>query len=85
MNLPEPSRFYGQVKNSARLYSNLPSILEKVESDGHLVSLGKAVAAIIASELSFASAGFLIRAKKNGRTRPGLSGCNTVIQQFDHL
>lgn len=57
MNMRKPSSFYSHVKTDLKLYSNMSCILEKVESDGHLQTLGASVASIFAQEISFAIKG----------------------------
>lgn len=85
MNMRKPSAFYSHVKTDLKLYSNMACILEKVESDGHLQSLGASVASIFAQEISFAIKGRLIRAEETQGTQPAGGNRRAAVHQYQHL
>jgi len=63
----QASPLYTEVRARLRAYTNVLSILEKVEGDSHLSSLGNSFESIFHQEMVFAVAGKLIRAQATQR------------------
>jgi hypothetical protein len=65
MQQPKLSPFFGPIRNEIKHYSNIISILEKVEFDRNLELLGQTFNQIFREELRFARTGFLTRTPKD--------------------
>jgi hypothetical protein len=59
----QASPLYTEIRARLRAYTNVLSILEKVEGDSHLSSLGSSFESIFHQEMVFAVSGRLIRAQ----------------------
>ena len=61
MSSPPISQFFYQVKDQIKHFSNIVGILEKLEMDQHMTTLGGLFSEIIQKEKSFAFKGSLNR------------------------